>query len=473
MALFSRGKAAPAGADALVPIPRTPAGEIDLEGGVIEVGGRKHAASLNWMETNGGSPREMREAARSGDMHERDLYVIPAGLRAIGFGSTDQGHRKDMPPLAVSLNPAFVGARWTGAFFVGTIEQPAFWLCQVQNGVVVDDVVIIGMTEAMKAFRQLMSTHAGGMIFCPDEWGEPDSIAVNLWDVVLRRPRARLRKFGFVRQNLLLLVMGGILVTVMGGSYYVWSSQQAWQLQLAEQERLRRERRIQILDTDYPWFGAPHPSGFMDACMTAFGRLARDLPGWQQEPMTCALRIPDVPTGPRPVGEDAPPRPPAAVGTTDTPPTVLVTAQWARDRNGKIAWLRESFQPSPGLVSLDGTGNTASVTEEIALEMREGYFERPALAVSRVRTAFLEKFQNLGIEAGFSEIVSTQQPVDNPLFDYTDVAWQDRADPRALLPLIDDVPALIPVDMVWEPATGLWTVAVRVYHEAKLPAGAF
>lgn len=475
MALFRRKTASPAAAAGeLPPIPFTAEGEIDLNDGVIEVNGRKYAAMLNWVENGGGSPREILESSRSGDLYARDLYVVPAGMRAIGFGSSTQlGHKKGMPPLALSIDPALAGPDWTGAFFVGSTEQPVFWICQVQRGVVVDDQIVRGLSESASAFRFLMNTHAHGRIFCPDAWGEPDSIPANLWDVVQRKPKASLRKFGFVRNNLPLLVMGSVLVIVLGGGYYIWSKQQAWQLQLAEQERIRRERRIQVFDTDFPWLGTPHPAAFMESCMTAFGEVARNLPGWNQEPLTCALRIPDPPSGPRDTSPGAPPRPPSAVGTPDSPPRMLVTAQWARDGGGKIAWLRESFLPTPEIVSLEPTGNTASVSREVTLTPREGYFTRDALPLGDVRSVFLERFQNLGIEAAFAESVSSQRPVDNPVFDYTDMAWQGTADPRALLPLLEDIPALVPVDMIWTPSTGEWTVAIRVYHEAKLPDGVF
>lgn len=441
----------------LTPIAHRPNMDIEVDKGVVKIGKARYAAKLIWSERNADSPKAKLESMNSGDVTARNLYVTDD--RSIGFASTDLSHKKKMLPLALALDREITGDNVFGAFRLGeeNDDKAQWWVVTIINGIVRQDV-LVSSEDGAKGFLVSQSQRSlKARIIAPDEWGLETSVSGEIQDVLRLNPKAvpKLRRFGAVRNNLGMIVLLSFLTIVFGGGYLVWSYMAERQAELERMERERRERQVQVNDEDYPWFGTVKLTDFISSCKEAFGSLMVPVPGWQMEPLGCSMSASVVPSG----GLARP---------------VTASASWVRSSEGRIGWLRQSFPEGFGdRISMASNGQSASMSLTLKPIYDAAYFREKPLQSSEISRKVVERFQDLGIPATFSENVQTVRGGEEvPVFNNHAFSVVSSYDPSEWANLLQDVPGIVPLSLTWNPGTGEWGFNGNIYHPAILPIGA-
>lgn len=443
--------------DPLTPIEARPDIEIEADRGMVRVGKTRYATKLIWTEKTSDTPRMQLEAISSGDVVSRNLYVTDE--RAVGFGSTDLGHKKGMPPLAMSIDTDIVGDSFYGAFSLNgeDDEEGHWWVVGRVDGIVRQDITLPS-EEAARNFLMAQTNRIHGMrIIAPDEWNLDVSVPGRLKDVIRLNRKAipKIRRFGMVRNNLGMIVLGTMALIVFGGGYLTFAWMNERKAQLAQEERDRQERRIRINDVDYPWFGTVKTEDFVLACQDALSRMMVAVPGWAVEPLGCSMNdtARPGPSGARPV---------------------TAAASWTRETEGRIGWLRQAFPGGHGdQITMAPNGQAAGMNVQIDPAFDASYFKNAPWEASAINRNVVERFQNHGLEATFTEETrAVRGRSDAPIFNSHTISIVTGYDPMEWAGLVRDVPAMVPLALTWNPGTGEWGFTGRIYHTPILPPGA-
>ena len=432
--------------------------DIEVNRNVIQIGKTRYAVGLNWKGITADSPKKQLESNSSGDtVRKRDLYVTTRD--AIGFGSTSEmGHKKGMPPLALALDPAIVGRNFAAAFKLGTEDKSKWWVVKSYEGMIFPDSIVSSEDQARNFLHaQIPQDDETIRIIAPQVWDIPESVSADLKDVLLLDPSRvpKMRYFGAIRNNLpmiLLLTLVGIASTVGYIGFEIMEQRKA---ELARLERERLKNRVSVENEDYPWFGSIKVADFIDACQDGFGRLMVQVPGWDIQPLACTMDT-------------------SGKGSVTDPRSVRVSATWLRSDIGRTDWLRAAFPSGTAMPSVSGDGRTASLSLKMNPKFDESYFRNKPWDPQKIGSVVVERFINYGVRAVFGQDVkSVRGKIETPIFNGHNFSVVSQFDPKEWVGLINDVPAAVPISMSWNPSTNEWAFSGRIYHPAILPIGAY
>lgn len=410
--------------------------------GVLRIGKKKYAVDLHHTANPEGALRdEAEKIAKVGLASSFTLYAKTSRNR-VAFGSPDIGHKKGMQPLAASIRTDLLGEDWV---IIALLDGGKVWYGESRGGEIIQDEIMATVSVAQDEIRGQRSSPERPIV-APAEWNIPGSTTASLSDLVGRKT-AGLRKFSFLANNLPRIVIIGLVSLIVGGAYLYFQSLEAQRVQEERELAERRERRVIINDTDFPWFQKARPEAFLEACARMMNDSVRLIPGWTAQPVVCQY-----------TGEQ-----------------VVATHRYQRIDGGRIGWMREAYAQAPGVVSLDPSGNLASYVRAEELIGKPEDFSRTApWAAENSERVIRERFQNLGLEPRLQVEVS-RAPADNverATFNSMGFDITTSFFPSEIVYLMSDTPATVPETLVWDMNANTWALTMRVYHPAILPLGA-
>lgn len=420
----------------------TPLDVLNNASGVLQIGKKRYAVDL--FRTRMPETSIKDEAALIKPIGLAETWTLYAGIpnNKVAFGSSGIGHKKGQIPLAESIRKDLLGDNW---IVVIPLDGDKFWIGRMEDGDVTGDEVF---TDKNLAEEEIFGEYVtpDRPIVAPPEWGITGSTNARLSDLIGRKTPA-LRKFGFIRNNLPRIIFFLIVLGVAGGTYSHFKAQK--ERMLSEQRDLeeRRKKRVVVQDSDYPWFQKVRPEEFLIACAEMFNESLRTVPGWTGQPIVCQY----------------------ANGKA------VATLSYTRQVNGRIGWMREAYEGSEGVVSLDASGNNVSysVSHDLVAS-EEGFRDIKPWSSNNVQRVLMERFQNSGLSPNISTNASkTPEPArDRATFNSHSLLISTGGLPIDVARLMADIPAVVPQSLIWDEKSNQWTLDVSVYHEAILPLGA-
>ena len=409
---------------------------------VIRIGKKRYAVDLlRRIPTDGDIKQEASKLGSFGLAQNWNVYARTSDGR-LAFGSPDLGHKKGQLPLAESLRSDLLGDSWIVAV---KLEQERFWVGKKQNGTIEFDEVL--QTEDL-ARSQIISDKVSPdrPIIAPASWNIPGSSEAEIQDLVGEKTPA-LRKFTFLANHAQRLFFLFLILIVGGGTYLYFRAKEAQRIAEERELAQRREKRILVNDSDFPWFEKVRPEVFLSSCARIMAASSKSVPGWTAEPPVCQYSNGNI----------------------------GVTHLYTRTEGGRIAWLRDVFSDQVGTVTLGENGNSATYTYSEALAADRALFNRNApWTAENIDRVLRERFQNLGLEPRLESQVSRTptNKVDKPVFNHATLGISTTFFPSEIAGLLADIPAVVPETLVWDTRANTWTFDVKVYHPAILPIGA-
>lgn len=442
------GKPGNASAGEVLPPPssfRKPAQEIIRESeGLVKIGKRLYAVELS--RTLNKDTESLEEQAsklpKAHGVKNFDLFMRPSGGR-LTFGSTDIGHKKGSVPLAESLDKSVLGEEWAVAF---KIDSRYWWFASSSNGSIVDDTLVKSEDDLRSMISLAMTPD--GKTFASPSIGLTGTVDAEIWDL-LASPAAPLRRLSFLKNHLGRILMGTVTVIAI---FSVWTLYQNRMESIRAQERALAEaerNRITIAPEDYPWHSGYRLDDFVENCAGAFSEAAYTVPGWESDPLTCTFN------------RDA--------------RTISINAGYRRSEGGRIADLRDAYAASRGSLSLNPDGNTAVYTATWSPTLDASYFGAAPWEGEMIHRVMLERFQNIGVPITLNapgNVNVNARTIDRPAFFNHSVSVVTTGTPMEEVGLVMDVPAVVPLNIVWNPANNQWGMNFEINHPPILPEGA-
>lgn len=412
--------------------------------GVLSVGKKRYAIGLIWVPTRVGEKMKSHaeaagKIARGMKQIEVEYSLVAGSLNddLIGFGAKDLGHARGMPSLVKSINVATAGSKWLIA--IKAEAENLWWVGSVRDDVVFLDRIFSSDEEAMIAFSDAMAAPGWNTIIAPAEWNIQGSLPF-LGQNHLAKSDARLRVFDPVK------AYGGRVAAVVvlgagiaGGVAYYVNEQRKFEAEQAEM-RARIERAITLEPADHPWFARPTITGFLEQCADQIQKSVVLVAGWENQIFTC---------------------------TADRNKGSVVTG-WSRS-GGTIAWMRASLPA--GYPALRVGPNMDSVTVERSFDVdlvTSDSLDEP-WSRDMIESRLAERFQARNITHTMRFIQDPRPPETNALFNRHDVQIQGEMAPVEIVPLLEDIPALIPQTLTYNLATTEWNFIFRLHHPVIIP----
>lgn len=424
-------------------IPQTSTDTVVHEdNGVIKIGKKKYAVDLNRDNEPEGNIKD--EAAMKQPIGKAEKWNLYAKIpnRRVAYASSDIGHKKGMIPLAESISREKLGDNW---IVVIPLDGDKFWIAEKEEGNIVSDEIFtnFGMAKEQVLGKQVKKTRP---IVAPETWGISGSTQASLSDLLGQKTPA-LRRFSLLSNYAPQILMAAMVVGVVGGSYYYFQNLEAKRIQEERDLAARRDKRIIVNDSDYPWYQTPVPIEFVNSCKGMMDASIRMIPGWAPQSPVCQY----------------------------SEGRVVVTQGYLREPEGRIAWLRSAYEGADGNVSLSENANTASYSVSQPLTAEAGSFNRNAPWTDvNIRRVLVERFQNIGLSPNLVDDVSraNEDTAEKAIFNSVQMEISTGFFPEPLVEIMEDVPATVPETLIWDMKNNIWTLSMRVYHPAILPLGA-
>ena len=450
---FSFGKAktagkARAGKQARGKSKIDPEAPVDLEfvdQGVVRIGGRLFALNLTWVsavdtDSLKSHADTARKVAASRKQADND-FTFYAGSKAdgfLGFGSADAGHKRGMPVLIESFNPAVMGGNWLAVRPIeGSRDQ--WWVGGRRGGDVFEDRVLGSKDAAAALFTEALAAPGWATIVAPEDWRVRNSVP-SFPAGALDSPQEKLHLVDPVKAYAPRVIAVGIVLTaLLGGSYYFYDKHQR---HLAEMEELRRqiERAVTLQPQDHPWYHRTRIDHFLAHCEREILQTMIMVPGWENEVFTCKI---DKGRG-------------------------QVSTGWRR-AGGNIAWLRAAMPQDYPAINVNAASEAATVTRTFEAPTDPEAFRRDPWTRAQIENRLTERFQLHGIPLSMRYVADNRPAETNPLFHRHDVQIQGDMGLTELLPFLGDIPALIPDTLSYNVATASWSLVVRIHHPVIVP----
>lgn len=426
-------------------IPPVPEKDVYLESdSVLKIGKKVFAIELERRGINdNGLKTTAAQISEVNNNRPYNLYA-PADSGMLVFGSTDMGHKKGQAPLAESIRKDLLGDEWVIAL---ELTPERFWVCERSNGQIQMDEVFRNADDAMSALRQIGAMRASHdrPVVAPKTWGVEGATEARIESLISTKVKT-LRKFSFWGNHGSRVILIGIVLLFGAGFYFYTQSQEAKRIEQERELAERREKRILVNDSDFPWFEKIETAQFLAECRVMFEASFKQIAGWSAQPPVCQY----------------------ADGN------ISVTQLYSREDAGRIGWLREAYAQSSGALSLDEIGNLATYVTSREVRPQDDSFDRNSpWAPENVGRVLRERFQNLGLAPTITPTISRapNAKIEKPIFNNHKFEISTGFYPEEIAGLISDVPATVPNTLVWNHNSGTFDLSVTVYHPAILPIG--
>lgn len=427
---------------------RTPAEAQDLEydgQGNILIGRRRFAVGLSWepLRTDMTLHEQASRMRRAGFV--RDLVVRNGDQ--VGFGSSETLHRRSTPVLALNARRDLLGDTWVAAFRLSQTSD-FHWVVAMRDGDVFEDSVLPNEAEARDILLENLDAPGWNRVIAPSDWAIEGSEEGGVERFFSLRGGPKLGVVNRRREILLRILALLVLSGLLAGAWYAWSEYQARERERERQLREAQSAAVRIDPMTHPWVRAPRPGPFIEACEIGFSRMVLKVPGWNQSVLSCA---------------------PSGDGVT-------IDVSWGRTPNGRFSWLMAAA--GDGLIPveprLDTGGNRAHARHAVPVSEQMHNDPFTTWIGSRIEQTLRPRFQTLGLPVLLQENArvvtrSEQERMTRPVYNHhvltieTSVALQEYVD------LLSDVPAIVPVQLEYDPSTLAWRLRINIHHPPILP----
>lgn len=415
--------------------------------GRISCGGEEFAAGLIWVSgldldsVKSYADQALRiSEARAQHIDRIEFCIGEASRDAYGFGARDLGHERGMPVLIESLDRDILGENWLAVCpLSGGSDQ--WWVAGYREGDVFEDRIFASQADAAEAFADALTAPGWQTIICPDGWSSlADHAAIPREALLKPRQRGKLRLLDPLRSYAPRLIMAGVLLSVaLGGGWYFYDRHQK---HLAEMEEMRQriERAITLAPQDHPWYHRTAIADFVSHCEKEIFDSLVMVVGWENQQFTCKIE--------------------RGAGTVST--------GWSRS-GGDISWLRAAMPAGFPQISVHPSVQSATLTRRFSAPRDEAAMRAEPWSRHVMESRLSERFQVLGLQTSM-RFVADRRPADtNPLFNRHDVQITGTIGIDQLIPMIEDIPAMIPETLNYNLASGSWSLVIRVHHPVILP----
>lgn len=417
-----------------------------IEPGVLKINGKEFAASLTWVSVLDGVrlSGHMETAlslamSRKVSVSEMNL-VCGSGETGgfYGFGSSDLGHRRGLPVLIESFNANAMGPNWIVVLKVDQ-SRDLWWVGARRNGNVFEDQITRSRDAAVAILMEALDAPGWTRIVAPEDWRIPRSVP-HLPADWLDPAGLRLRHVNPLKvYGPRLLIVSLFLAGVSSVGFYFYEQQRRHAEEMAELRR-QIQRAITLGPSDYPWFHRTPIDRFIALCVEEIDRSVVTIPGWENEIFTCAVSR----------GQGS------------------VSTGW-RLAGGNVAWLRASIPDDFPQISISAEANSASMTRTFTAPIDPDAMRLEPWTRQLIESRMVERFQLFDVNLNMRFVADNRPAETNPLFNRHDIQIEGDSHPSEIIPLIRDIPALIPESLTVNMATSTWSLIVRVHHPVILP----
>lgn len=422
------------------------ASDILVEGHVISFGGKQTAANIFWDQFETGTSVKERakeiDAITNSDSDEQyySIYIDRSRFGQMGYSRKLQGHKAGIPALMTLMNPQMTGDHWIGIF---QLEERGdiWWLASVHNGIVFDDKIIRGRINAEEAFNEGINAPGLTKFFAPASWMMDGTDHTLLHELIDFNLGAKLKHVHPVQANLAKIVLSTLLAAIAIGGLSWWKMEQ--DRKLAELEELERRIRenVAVGPEALPWYKLTRIDDFLKTCETEVVKSIVMAPGWKNQPISCSTNQ----------------------------GRASVAGGWNIE-DGTFAWLRASVPAEFPQPVLTPTGKTASFSRSVDVAYDDMSHKDLPWIESKIESWLVERFQNHGVD------ISIRPSNDNrveanmrPQFNSTDIRLTIRDNPQLYGDLLKDVPALVPVSLIYNVESNVWDLILKAHHPVIMP----
>lgn len=417
------------------------------DAGVLSWKGESFAVNMIWVvELEGTTAKEQipfaQKMAQGRNMIDQNFEFCSdrKGADYYGFATKDLGHSVKMPILIDSLDPDYMGENWLAVLPISG-QSGSYWLASKRDGVVFEDRVFTSQEKAAETFSDMLTAPNWGKIIAPEDWLIPDSLhGIPQRAVLAPKARRKLHILDPLKTYAPRIIFFGLLfLAAAGGGFYFFDRHQK---HLAEMEelRLRVERAISLRPEDFPWFHRTSLPEFIEICETEILNTLVFVTGWENQQFTCKIER----------GRGS------------------VSTGWNRS-GGDAAWLRASMPEDFPEISLHPSINSATVTRNFTAPLDPEALRAEPWSRALIESRLAERFQFLGLDTNM-RFVPDNRPADtNPLFNRHDLQIQGRMGFDQIIPMVADIPAIIPETLNFNLASETWSLVIRIHHPVILP----
>lgn len=420
---------------------------ISKDSGVVSIKGHDFAANLIWVsDIEEGSAKDyvaLAQKISAGRARLDNDFEFCSSRKAqpyYGFGSRDSGHLRGMPILIESLSAEILGANW---LLVCEVEGrgDTWWVAARRDGKVFEDRIFEGKSQAAEAFSDAQSAPDWNTLIAPEDWFIPDSLPGIPSSALLKpKERTKLQLVDPLRTYAPRLILAGaILSATAGGGWYFYDRHQKYLADM-EETRQRVERAIMLEPEDFPWYHRTSLPEFLEACEREIAATTVFVTGWENQQFTCRID--------------------RGRGTVST--------GWNR-AGGDISWLRASMPRDFPDISVHNSIESATVSRSFTAPRDTTALRTEPWTRNIIERRLAERFQVLGITSNLRYVADNRPADTNALFHRHELQLQGSMGLGSLIPMISDIPALIPDTLNINLATDGWSLILRIHHPVVLP----
>ncbi|GBQ85328.1 hypothetical protein AA14337_3044 [Acetobacter malorum DSM 14337] len=448
--------------------------------GHLDIGGREFAIGLTWGLIQRARAKETARKMAQDSGH--DLFCLNTSLEdgasaQCGLGSTGNGQKSKMPPLATSILQK-VGSLNLLVCIRTDRNDDEFYLVAIQGGAILSgyDGIVEGQQAARKTLDNLLSADSvWDDVFISDEFddgsvntlthGEETEITVTtLIDLISGEKRFRITLQGAngsgVQNYILLGLIGCVILGAIYSVYHrhVEAERKARELQeMRNRQKLHKKVGIIIPLPVFPWEGIVHGIYPIDACIQAIKQTPIILAGWETKNVTC-----------QPVENSDP---------TDNKWEIASTISRTY---GKISWLSYQFNRTGVHFSIHESGKNIVASRPVSFQFPKANVMGHNVATSdtvSVRRYLIENVQEKGVGLTQDTIVGTtfRKPGLHGKADkfsiekHVSFSFNTALDPVTLYPYLAALPALRAEEVIFDPEKWEWRVSGTAYERLPIP----
>lgn len=410
----------------------------------LKIGKKNVVLGMLWDSTR---PGESAKAQAKAVSSEEVYYSLAAQFRdanQIGFSDGSNGIKPGFKAGVTCFNPDQMGDSWVAAFRIGE-SADIWWVVALRNGQVYEDQILRDADEARMLFLENMQAPDWQRRIAPDYWEIGGTEDYRIQDVLAPSFGIALKAVNPFKTYLPRVIAATVLVVVCVVAYVMYQSHLE---DLKEQERelkAQRDASVRISPADYPWFDVPPVLDFINACTPKIESVIRFIPGWRQDVISCKF------DAKRDAG--------------------IIMTSWT-NVGGTVPWFTASFSPRE-LASLNADGMSGTLAASVPFNAKTEVLAEPWES-DRIERVMRRRLQTTGARLELTASVQRTTPeqrvkMREPVFNFHQVSFQTSGAIEDYLKLFGDIPALVPVEAVYDLRTYSWNISFRIYHPAVLP----
>lgn len=423
----------------------TPQFSPEITRGTVQVNKQTYAIGLYWEGVgDNDAAAHARERADNADFY--CVYKAPLKTQ-VGFGNRAQGHKSNLPSLAIHLASGRVG-KFLALFDLGD----GFYILGVRDDGInpMLERFVATREEAMDLYEDAKGDLWDEMI-APNSFGWKDTTELHIDDCLKGRAPARLKEINR-RGHILKIVLGLAIIGVSIFGFQLWEKQSA-----EEQARILAEleakaaaskdaitpgqKKVEIPEA--PWVNKTMGSHFLKKCVEDVMEFPLDVPGWKVRQFIC--ENPLVPTvaavlmrdglgrGGAPINWIAP-----FVKTSGYTPNVLQNSNGSSDM---ISAQWQMFADQAPKVPLD----------------------QETIPVAQVKTKLVQI-----MEERFTPVTTSAANIDDFYRGLT-FEFETTLDPRGYLDVISAIPGSVIQTAEYDLETKIWKIKGNSYEQLPPP----